>query len=190
MLLNSLNNQFIVLFPQNFFYSEIRKKWDPIVRRLKLPYESMEDYINASIQSITFPSVELANVEQGQGQFMITYRGGKELEPILDKNLSLTFKLTEGFISYWILFEQIEMFREYAPTVPFWPPMYVSFLDHHGFELMVFSFEKIIPTNLSQLDISYSKTVAEFTTFNLGLKYNRYNINRRFQELKGDNDII
>jgi len=190
MLLNAISSQFVVLFPQNFFYEEIRKKWNPIVKRLKLPYESIEDYINASVQSMSFPAVDLNNVEQGQGQFKITYRGGKELEPILDKNLNITFKLSEGFISYWILFEQIEMYREYAPTVPFWPPMYVSFLDHRGFELMVFSFEKIVPTSLSQLDISYAKTVAEFSTFNLGLRYNRYNIKRRIEEEKFVNDGI
>jgi len=188
MLLNSINSQFVVLFPQNFFYPEIKKKWNPVVKRLKLPYETIEDYINASVQTISFPSVELPNVDQGQGQFMITYRGGKELEPILDKNLTITFKLSEGFISYWILFEQIEMFREYAPTVPFWPPMYVSFLDHQGFELIAFTFEKIVPTNLSQLDISYAKTVAEFTTFSLGIKYNRYKIKRRIEQNNTENE--
>jgi len=184
MLLNSINSQFVVLFPKNFFYPEVAKKWGPVVKRLKLPYENIEDYINASVQGISFPSVELPPVEQGQGQFKIRYRGGKELEPILDKNLTVTFKLSEGFISYWMLFEQIEMFQEYAPTVPFWPPMYVSFLDHRGFELVVFSFEKIVPTNLSALDISYTKTIAEFTTFTLSLTYNRYNIKRRIEEEK------
>lgn len=185
-LLNSLNNQFVVDFQKGFLYPEIVKKWTPVVRRLKLPFDTLEDYINASVQSISFPAVELQGREQQQGQFSIMYRGGKELEPILDKNLTITFKLSEGFISYWILFEQIERFMEYSPTVPFWPPMYVSFLDHHGFELISFTFELIIPTNLSQLDISYSKTMADFSTFTMGLRYNRYSIKRRVDELDID----
>jgi hypothetical protein len=94
----------------------------------------------------------------------------------------VTFKLSEGFISYWILFEQIERFVEYGDSVPFWPPMYVSFLDHKGFELVAFSFEKIIPTSLSQFDISYAQTAAEFNTFTMGLRYNRYNIKRRIDD--------
>lgn len=182
MILNSLNNQFIVQFPSGFFYTDIVKKWTPVVKRMKLPYETLEDFINATVQSITFPAVELPPVEQGQSQFRIQYRPGKELEPLIDKNLTITFKLSEGFISYWILFEQIEKFMEYGDTVPFWPPMYVSFLDHRGFELVAFSYEKIIPLNLSQFEISYAQTAAEFNTFSMGLRYNRYVIKRRIDD--------
>ena len=182
MILNSLNNQFVVQFPSGFFYPDIVRKWTPIVNRMKLPYETLEDFINATVQSITFPSVELTNVNQPQGQFPIQYRPGKELEPLLEKNLTVSFKLSEGLISYWIMFEQVEMFLAYEQTVPFWPPMYVSFLDHKGFELVAFSFEKIIPTSLSQFEISYAQTAAEFHTFQMVLRYNRYTINRRIDD--------
>jgi len=184
MILNSLQNQFIIRFPKSFFYPEIHQKWTPVVKRLKLPYENLEDFINASVQSLTFPSIELSPVEQGQQQFRIAYRPGNELEPLFDKNLTLTFKLSEGLITYWILFEQIELFIQiYEVKKPFWDPMYVSFLDHHGFELVAFSFDKIIPTGMSQFDISYATTAAEFNTFTLNLRYNRFKIKRRI-----DND--
>lgn len=182
MILNSLNNQFVVKFPPGFFYPEIVERWTPVVNRMKLPYETLEDFINATVQSITFPSVELPPVEQGQSQFKIQYRPGKELEPLIEKNLTVTFKLSEGLISYWILFEQVEQFLEYEQTVPFWPPMYVSFLDHKGFELVAFSFEKIIPLNLSQFEISYAQTAAEFNTFQMTLRYNRFGIQRRIDD--------
>ena len=182
MILNSLNNQFIIRFPNNFFYPEVEKKWTPVVRRLKLPYETLEDFVNACIQSVSFPSIELDLPDQQQSQFNIKYRPGKELEPLLDRNLTVTFKLSEGFISYWILFEQIEMFLNYRETQPFWPPMYLSFLDHHGFELMEFSFNKIVPRSLSQFEISYSTTAAEFRTFTMNLIYNRFNIKRKIDD--------
>ncbi len=182
MILNSLNNQFVIHFPPNFFYPEITKKWVPVVRRLKLPYETLEDFINASIQSVTFPNIDLDTAHQQQTQFDIQYRSGKELEPVIDKNLTITFKLSEGFISYWILFDQTELFLEYGEHQPFWPPMYVSFLDHHGFEMMVFSFEKLVPTNISQFEISYATTAAEFNTFSLSLQYNRFKIKRRIDD--------
>jgi len=182
MILNSLNNQFVVQFPAGFFYPEIVARWTPVVQRMKLPYQTLEDFINACVQSITFPSLEIPPVEQGQGQFKIQYRPGKELEPIIDKNITITFKLSEGFISYWILFEQIEKFVNYSTTVPFWPPMYVSFLDHKGFELVAFTYEKIIPLSLSQFEVAYAQTAAEFNTFTMGIKYNRFNIKRRIDD--------
>jgi len=187
MILNSLNNQFCINLQSSFFYREIHERWIPVIKRLKLPYETLEDFMNASIQSLSFPSVELNVSEQTQSQFKIAYRGGKELEPILDKNLTLTFKLSEGFITYWILFEQIELFQEYSLRKPFWEPMYVSFLDHHGFELVQFTFEKIIPTSLSQFDISYAQTAAEFNTFTMNLRYNRFKIKRQTSNSKNIN---
>jgi hypothetical protein len=62
--------------------------------------------------------------------------------------------------------------------------MFVSFLDHHGFELVSFTFEKIIPTALSQFDISYAQTAAEFNTFTMNLRYNRFKIKRQTSILK------
>ena len=183
MLLNSLSNQFLCNFPHSFFYPEIHEKWTPIVKRLKLPYESLEDFINSAVQSLSFPAIDLQPVEQPQQQFRIAYRPGKELEPLFDKNITITFKLSEGFITYWILFEQIELFvKIYEVKKPFWDPIYISFLDHHGFELIAFTFEKIIPTAMSQFDISYARTAAEFNTFTMNLRYSRFKIKRSISD--------
>ena len=179
-LMNSKHDQFFITFPKGFFYPEILEKWNPIIKRLKLNYETLEDFINACIQGITFPNVELNTVTQQQGQFNIHDRGGKELEPIFDKQITVTFKLSEAFLSYWILFNQIELFREYSSRLPFWPPLYLSFLDHHGFELITFELEQIVPTGLTQFTVNYTTTLADFGAFNLDLRYNRFNIKNKF----------
>ena len=181
-ILNAKLNMYTIWFPRNFFYPEVEKRWTPIIKRLKLQYQTIEDFLNASVQNVTFPEMSLAPVNQPQTMFNIKYRGGKELEPILDKNLTVTFKLMEGFIIYWMLFEQIELYQKYAEKDPFWPSMYVSFLDHHGFELLVFEFEKIVPTGMSQFNLSYATTAAEFNTFTLNMVYNRFKILRRLDE--------
>jgi hypothetical protein len=175
-ILNAKLNMYAVWFPKDFFYPEVRERWSPVVKRLKLQYQSLEDFFNASVQAVTFPEVRLEPVIQPQSQFSIRYRGGKELEPILDKMITVTFKLTEGFITYWMLFEQIEAFMKYKDTSPFWPSMYISFLDHHGYEILVFEFKKIIPISLSQFNINYASVAADFNTFTLNLAYNRYNM--------------
>jgi hypothetical protein len=145
---------------------------------MKLPYNSSSDFLNACIQSVSFPQLSLDTVEQQESQFKIQWRGGKELEPIFDKTITVTFKLSEGFISYWMLFEQIEYFLTYAKTTPYWPPMFLSFLDHNGFSLVDFTFEQLTPTAMSQFDINYSTMATEFSTFTLTMKYNRFNIKR------------
>jgi hypothetical protein len=48
-----------------------------------------------------------------------------------------------------------------------------------GFELVAFEFRSITPTGLSQFDVNYATTAADFNTFTLGLRYNRFDIKRR-----------
>jgi len=177
------SNMFTIWFPPNFFYPSIVEKWEPVIKRLKLPYQTIEDFFNSSIQSIVMPPIDLPIPTQQQSQFEIGYKGGKELEPTFDKSLEVVFKLSEGFITYWIIFEQIEEFLKYQEGNVFWPPMYVSFLDMHGFELVVFEFEKIVPTGLSSFDVSYATTAADFNTFSMGLRFNRFNIKRRIDDV-------
>ena len=178
-ILNAKLNILVTWFPKDFLYPKVRERWTPVVKRLKLQYQSLEDFFNATVQSVTFPEVVLNPVTQPQTMFQARYRGGKELEPILNKNLTVTFKLTEGFITHWMLFDQIELFQLYSQTTPFWPSMYVSFLDHHGFELMAFEFKQIVPANLSQFNVNYATVVSDFNTFSLNMTYNRYRIIRR-----------
>jgi len=54
--------------------------------------------------------------------------------------------------------------------------------ERNGFELVAFSFEKIIPLSLTQFEVSYAQTAAEFNTFSMILRYNRFNIKRRIDD--------
>lgn len=182
MILNAKSNMFTIWFPPNFFYPSVVSKWEPVVKRLKLPYRTIEDFFNSSIQSVTIPAMELPTPSQQQSQYEQVYKGGKELEPTFQRTLDVTFKLAEGFITYWIIFDQIEEFLTYQEGNVFWPPMYVSFLDLHGFELVAFEFNRIVPTGLSQFDVNYATTAADFNTFTMGLRYNRFNIKYRIDD--------
>ena len=35
-ILNAKLNQYAIWFPQDFFYPEVRERWTPVVKRLKL----------------------------------------------------------------------------------------------------------------------------------------------------------
>ena len=55
MVLNNKPQMFTVFFPSNFFYPEVNKKWELIIEKMRLPYQSIDDFMNAQIQSVTFP---------------------------------------------------------------------------------------------------------------------------------------
>jgi len=181
MILNARQNQFIIYFSPTFFYKEVQDQWLPIINRFKLPFTGVSDYINSCIQSVTFPAIDILLDTQQESQYKITWRGGKEIEPIFDKTLIFTFKLSEAYTSYWVWYQQIQQFLQYANgEKPFMDDLYLSFLDHNGFEIVNFRFKQLTPSNVSQFEISYALTSAEFTTFNITFKYNRFDVTYKF----------
>ena len=49
MILNNKSQMFSVWFPEDFFYPEVIKRWDPIIQNMKLPYQSTTDFMNSQI---------------------------------------------------------------------------------------------------------------------------------------------
>lgn len=179
MVLNNKPQMFCVYFPSNFFYKPVVEKWEPIVHRMKLPYETVDDFMNAQIQSLTVPSVSMDLVSQQRGQYRVDYQNGKELEPQMTRNLSMTFKLTESYLSYFIMWDQIDTFLHYKQhledNVLLWmEPIKLSFLNDAGFQTVNFEFQEITPNSLSELQLSYAASIASYSNFTFGFTYNRF----------------
>jgi hypothetical protein len=120
-------------------------------------------------------------VMQQREQYEVNYPGGKELEQLISKDLSITFKLTESYISYWVMWDQVDVYLHYANDVtdhqPCWmQPISLSFLSDNGYEMIKFLFQEITPTNLGELSLSYAATLAQYNTFTFSVKYNRFDI--------------
>lgn len=182
MVLNNLPQMFTFYFPMTFWYKEVVDRWTPLIQRMKLPYESLSDFMNAQVQGVTFPAVNVDLSTQQRWQYEVAYPGGKELEPLIDKTLRITFKLTESYLSYWVIWDQIDTFLHYSNNYtehkPCWmEPVKLGFLTDSGFQLVEFTFNEITPTNTSELNLSYAATVASYNTFQLNLRYNWFDVN-------------
>ena len=184
MVLNNKPQMFSAHFPSNFFYNEVEEKWSPFVERMKLPYQSVCDFMNAQIQSVNFPGIGLENSEQQREQYVITYPGGKEYEAVVNKNLDIVFKLTESYVSYFILMDQIGMYLRYAgpglkdsgaqKKAVWMEPFHLQFISDAGFGMTGFVFQEITPRSLTDLQLSYAAQAATYNTFTFGITYNRY----------------
>ena len=103
---------FSVWFPSDFFYKEVEEKWTPFVEKMKLPYTNLVDFMNMQIEQISYPSIDIGSAKQQQGQFEIEYTSAKELEAIVPKDFTITMKLTESYLSYFIMYDQIKWYLE------------------------------------------------------------------------------
>lgn len=181
MVLNNLPQMFTFYFPSTFWYPEVVERWTPMVKRMRLPYTTLDDFMNAQVQSVRFPPMNMDLAIQGRWQYDVGYRNGDELEMQMDKTLNVTFKLTESYITYWVVWDQIDTFLHYAKNAselkPCWmEPVKLGFLTDSGLQLVEFTFWEITPTNTTELTLSYAATVASYNTFGLSLRYNRFDI--------------
>lgn len=182
MVLNETPWMYSAYFTSTFFYPEVKRKWEPIIEKMRLPYQSIDDFMNSQIQTVTFPSANLDMSTQQRGQYEVGYPGGKELEVLINKDLIITFKLTESYISYWIIWDQVDLYLHYKSEEtehkPCWmEPFNLGFFSDAGFLLTEFIFQEITPTSLSELNMSYAAQIANYNTFTWGLHFNKFIVN-------------
>lgn len=146
-----------------------------------MPYESIHDYLTASVQSISFPSLSVESVEQTLYEDPHTSKGGRRFETYLDRSITISFKTYEGYINYWIMFDLFRAFYDLDNKEEYLTDINLTFLDHTGFEFITIDFNQIVLTGLSELELNYSSSTAEFRTFTATFKYNYLKIQKRLQ---------
>lgn len=179
MLLNAKNNNFRVELPKEFFPKEICDKYMFYLKRLPIIYDNIPDFINSSIQGISFPAPKGPVVEQTLLEDPIKWKGRGNLERWLDREFSITFKLCEGYINYWIMFEILQHFYAYDNLKYMLGDIVLQFLDNVGYELVAFRFEKTLFTGMSGLELSFASNVPDFKTFDCSFMYNYPHIIKR-----------
>ena len=178
MLLNPLSQNFVIWFPANFFYSEVVKLWTPVFKRMFLPYLTIEDMFNSQITNLSFPSVNSNTVTQQNQNYQITKRSGRQLDQDMNKELTLTIKLSESYMTYFIARQQMDLYLKYGANQKalYFPPINVTILDEGGFENITYTYYQLTPTSLSDFDLSYAAKPGSFNTFTWGFKYNYFDI--------------
>ena len=177
MLLNPLSQNFVIWLPANFFYDEVVKLWTPVFKRMFLPYLTIEDMFNSQISNLSFPSISSNSVTQQSQNYQITKRSGRQLDQDMGKDLTLTIKLSESYMTYFIARQQMDLYLKYGAQRPlYFPPINVTILDEGGFENITYTYYQLTPVSLSDFDLSYAAKPGSFNTFTWGFKYNYFDI--------------
>ena len=174
MLINSRQNSFFFQFPKGFFSKSLEDKYLGYVKRMPIPYETLRDFMNSTIQQITFPSFQaIDKVEQTRpGGFKQSYKSSTTLQNLLKREFTVTFKLGEGFINYWIMYDCIVNFLDFNNPDQYLPDMNLRLLDNEGVVMSTLTFQQSIFTSLSEVQLNYASTTPQFSTFAVGFKCN------------------
>ena len=188
MILNAKNNEFVFRFPKGFIQPEIETKYNYYLKRLPTPFENILDYVNHTIQSVTFPSVASEEVEQWVGRKTsvdgknITknpqyWRQSLDLDRVIPKEFSVNMKAADGYLNYWVLFETYRRYLTISNEDDYMPDMHLYYLDRDGYQLLTIDLKQPLIKGISEVEMNYTATAMEFRTFTLNFKYNSFDIN-------------
>ena len=178
MILNARQNGFIFTFPKGFILPEVVEKYEKYINRMPIPYDTVDTFINSTIQQVNFPTLRtIDTVEQIRpGGFKQSYKSATTLQNLIQRDFTVTFKLGEGFINYWVLYENIIKFLDFQNPEVYIPDFRLLLLDNDGVVMASVLLQQPIYTSLSEIQLNYSSTTPQFTTFSIGFKCNYVNV--------------
>ena len=88
MILNVRQNGFIFNFPKEFLNPEVVEKYKGYVNRMPMPYDTVNDFINATVQSINFPTLRTIDTAEQirPGGFKQTYKSSTTLQNLIQRD--------------------------------------------------------------------------------------------------------
>jgi hypothetical protein len=181
MLLNVRQNGFIFQFPPDFFAPEIKEKYKKYYQSLILPYDTIDDFMSSTIQSIDYPGWTMDLVTQtrllGKQQ---EYKNSKQVVDLFAREFTLTFKLTDAYLNYFIFLENSLKYLDFSNKQPTFSPMRLSLLDNEGYLVSSIIFKRPILKSQDGFKLSYSSATPEFTTFTAKFAYFDFDIELDF----------
>lgn len=178
MILNARANSFYFVFPKGFFPDAIQSKYFEYIKSQSLPYDTLTQYMNSTIQSVTFPSLQLDSVTQTRplGK-TITYQSATPIQNLFSQGFNVTFRMASGFINYFVMLETMLTHLNFKNPDLFVENLPLQILDNNGNVITTAQFKGVTLGSLSELNLNYTQNAPTPTTFTAGFNYNYIFIN-------------
>jgi hypothetical protein len=177
MLLNPKGNSFYFVFPRGFFPPPVVDKYLPYIKKQPIPFDNINDYMNSTIQTIGFPSMNIDSVEQIRNLGKkISYKSSTPVQDLFSQDFTVGFKNVDGFVNYFIMLDTILHFLNFKNPQLHLQDLPLRIMDNEGNIVMSVTFQGTILTSYSELQLSYASNANQFTPFTLGFKCNYIDI--------------
>lgn len=201
--LKSRQDRWKLHLPKELIPDELVEKYTKILRSRKSFFETPIDFLNESIQKVQILGFQNATFQQKQSRrssptfddtridednFLYSatdfqYRSVANPEEIIDKTINIQFRLSVGYINYFILFESF--FYQYSRDMKTLDNPRVFSMDIYNefgeIYCRVVFYDPLID-GMDMLDLDFSQPIAQSQTFQVSFKYS--NIDFQFIENK------
>jgi hypothetical protein len=177
MLLNPKSNSFYFNFPRGFFSERVTNKYEDYIKKQPIPFDDVAQYVNSTIQSVGFPGLAIDSVEQVRNLGKkVAYKSSTPIQDLFSKDFSMNFKMADGFINYFIMLDTVLDFLNFANDQVFIQALPLRIMDNEGNIVMSVTFQEVLFTSFSELELNYTNNNPTYTSFNLGFKCNYLDI--------------
>jgi len=177
MLINSKNSNFYFVFPRGFFPKSVTEKYLPYLKKQPTAYDSIDQLMNSSIQSITFPSLNATTVEQVRylGK-KVSYKGATPIQDLFSRDFTISFRNVDGYVNYFIMLDTLLYFLNFKNPDQHVMDFVLRTMDNQGNIVTSVSFKESILTSISNLEFNYTQNSPQNSSFNLGFTCNYIDI--------------
>lgn len=177
MLLNARQNGFLVLFPEDFFSSTVKEKYAKYFKSLIMPYDTIEEFVTSTVQTIDFPGWNMTIANQNRPNSKIQpFKNAKPIPDLFDRSITITFKLTDAYLNYFIFLDQAFEFLDFKNPDQTFSPIRLVMLDNQGYAVSSVIFRNPILKSQDGLKLSYSSANPDFKTFSVKFEYYYFDI--------------
>lgn len=175
-------------FPRDFLPSEISERYGKIIMEEFGVITSPIDYLNESIQGVSFPGISDINVVQQQHSTNDMNKTSKKLnvEPKTDiihtatsnpldkinKEFKVTFRMNQGLYNYFMLYETLFHYICKPILRNEEPVMYIDILDEDGTIRSRIKYMDCHMDGIEGLDFTFNKIERDSGTFDITFKFN------------------
>lgn len=188
---------FVFKFPKDFLPKEIEEKYTKILNREKSVIRTAIDYLNESIQGVSFPGItdllieqtqyspehpENKNKQEGLSAKRISIEPSRNNVSYSPKNIlsqiggefTVTLRKNQGLYNYFMMYETIfyKALKEYANVTKQDDLFEIDILDSTG---RVIGRVKLFQPRIDGIDgleFSYNKLERQVETFDLKFRFN------------------
>ena len=170
---------FYIEFTKKFIPDTIEEFYKPYVKNMPTQLESPRTLVESTLQGVTIPSYQYEGVEQGfvdtlnKNEIKTNWRSTLNAQGLTEKNLTLTFKLINGYVNYWILLDTFFFHYDFKNPNAFIGDISLRMLDNQDNVMFSRVYRDCILTGISDFELSYSENIQTFETFSITLQYSK-----------------
>lgn len=194
MIQPPLTSDFVMILPDNFLYKEVKEMYKDWFEQNNFMFQTMNDFIQSTIVSVNFSGLSYSPLKQvsGKDSDKRFHRSGIPASEAYKKNLTVRFRMTAGFMNYWILFDQLRMYLDSNnnPDNPmevghdtFINSLFIFILGMEGETLFEREYGNLIPTGLDDIMLNKESLGVRDLEFSMTFSYSKISIKSHLKNI-------